>query len=174
MHHDLTGLLSRVKLQEDQIKNLIRQMFEGLQYLHLKNIMHRDLKGSNLLINSKGELKLADFGLARTEFQTSRPKMEHYTNRVITLWYRSPELLLGSTKYDFTVDIWSAGCIFLEFYEGKPVFCGKDEISQLEKLWRMVGTPDPVTYPEVQDLAWWDMMRPASVYPSQLKETFRG
>lgn len=93
MEHDLHGLIDmNINFDVRQIKCLMLQLLEGLHYLHINNIMHRDLKGANLLINNKGELKLGDFGLART-FSVNRQQL--YTNRVVTLWYRAPELLLG-------------------------------------------------------------------------------
>ena len=117
MDHDLTGILTHptLVLKPNHIKCLILQMLKGLSYLHSKKIIHRDLKGSNLLLNARGELKLADFGLARYLHQGTgaalSAKMRHmdYTNRVITLWYRPPELLLGATKYGYEIDLWSAG-----------------------------------------------------------------
>lgn len=108
MDHDLSGILSQpqISLSVANLKSFCQQMLRGLAYLHRKAILHRDMKGSNILINSKGELKLADFGLAR--YYTKR-KQNDYTNRVVTLWYRSPELLLGETMYDVCIDNWSAG-----------------------------------------------------------------
>lgn len=108
MDHDLTGLLSHptVTLSPANIKSLNYQMLSGLGYLHDCAILHRDMKGSNILLSAKGELKLADFGLARLY---NKKRRNDYTNRVITLWYRSPELLLGETVYGPEVDMWSAG-----------------------------------------------------------------
>lgn len=112
MEHDLTGVLTQAQFtfDESHLKSLSQQMLRGLSYLHLKSILHRDLKGSNILLNSKGELKLADFGLARF---INKKKRNDYTNRVITLWYRSPELLMGETVYGPCVDMWSAGRVDL-------------------------------------------------------------
>ncbi|KAG8383529.1 hypothetical protein BUALT_Bualt04G0023000 [Buddleja alternifolia] len=103
----------------------MKQLLMGLHYCHANQVLHRDIKGSNLLIDNEGNLKLADFGLAR--YFSSDVKI-NYTNRVITLWYRPPELLLGATKYGPAVDMWSAGCIFAELLHGKPILQGKNEI----------------------------------------------
>jgi serine/threonine protein kinase len=101
------------------------QMMKGLLYLHNKNIIHRDIKGANILISKDGIVKIADFGLARIFYPNNKAKQ--YTNRVVTLWYRAPELLLGSTSYSDTVDMWSMGCVFAEMFLGGVLFPGKDE-----------------------------------------------
>lgn len=115
--HDLTGVLSQNQFSftDAHLKSLCQQMLAGLAYLHHKGVIHRDIKGSNILINNKGELKLADFGLAR--FYQKRRRSD-YTNRVITLWYRPPELLFGATVYGPEVDMWSAGYMIVLFYIG--------------------------------------------------------
>ena len=113
MDHDLNGLLEsgRVVLSHQQIGLLMKQLLQGLQYCHMIDIMHRDIKGSNLLLNNKGQIKIADFGLAR---RYDSKEMRQYTNQVITMWYRPPELLLGNEVYGPEVDIWSIGCILGE------------------------------------------------------------
>ena len=107
--HDLVGLLKQqhIKLDHAHIKSLMHQLLKGLAYIHIKGILHRDLKAANLLVTAKGTLKLADFGLAR--FYYKRNTKADYTNRVCTIWYRPPELMLGLTVYGPEVDIWSAG-----------------------------------------------------------------
>lgn len=115
MDHDLTGILNNdaVVYRLPHIKCLSKQLFKGLEYLHSRKIIHRDIKGANLLLNNKGYLKIADFGLARRihlDRDSGEPLQDfEYTNRVVTLWYRSPELLFGSCSYGFEVDLWSAG-----------------------------------------------------------------
>lgn len=104
----------------------MKQLLHGLDYCHRRGILHRDIKGSNLLIDSNGILKLADFGLANFYY---RHQVEPMTNRVITLWYRPPELLLGATFYGAAVDLWSTGCVIAELYAGKPIITGRTEVN---------------------------------------------
>ncbi|KAL7418346.1 kinase subunit of RNA polymerase II carboxy-terminal domain kinase I [Cryptotrichosporon argae] len=169
MTHDLTGVLAHpeIALDEANIKSLSYQMLAGLAFLHARHILHRDMKGSNILLSSAGELKLADFGLARVYHPRRRAD---YTNRVITLWYRSPELLLGETAYGPEVDTWSAGCIVLELFTTKPVFQGQDEIHQLDVIWAIMGTPDAAGWDAVNELPWYELVRPkARIEPSTEK-----
>ncbi|CAO3582841.1 unnamed protein product [Absidia cylindrospora] len=128
------------------------------------------MKGSNLLVNNKGELKIADFGLARI-FRKNQPG--DYTNRVITLWYRPPELLLGATTYDTAVDVWGVGCIMLEFFVGKPIFNGTDEISQLDSIYKIMGTPTKDTWPTVDELPWYELVRPKEHCENVFRDTFK-
>lgn len=113
-------------------------MLAGVAYCHHNRVLHRDLKPQNLLINREGELKLADFGLARAFGIPVRS----YTHEVVTLWYRSPDVLLGSRKYSTPVDIWSVGCIFAEMINGKPLFTGTSEATQIETIFKLMGPPE--------------------------------
>lgn len=125
MEHDLSGLICRkYDFTLAKIKCILKQILLGLEYLHDHNIIHRDIKGANILINNKGEVKLADFGLARLH-NPNQNINKIYTNRVVTLWYRSPELLLGATNYGPAIDMWSVGCVFSELLEGISPFRGK-------------------------------------------------
>ncbi|CAL4189970.1 unnamed protein product, partial [Meganyctiphanes norvegica] len=120
--HDLAGLLSNVtvKFNLGEIKKVMQQLLNGLYYIHSNKILHRDLKASNVLLTKSGILKLADFGLARA-FSTNRHGPNRYTNRVVTLWYRPPELLLGERNYGPPVDMWGAGCIMAEMWTRTPI-----------------------------------------------------
>ncbi|SCZ88521.1 BZ3500_MvSof-1268-A1-R1_Chr10-2g02987 [Microbotryum saponariae] len=147
----------------------MHQLLTGLAFVHRRGVLHRDLKGSNLLISKDGELKIADFGLARFYAQG---RGNDYTNRVITQWYKPPELLFGATIYGAEVDVWSAGCIFLELFARRPVFQGQDEIHQLEVIFSILGTPSPTLWPQVQELPWYELVKPSQTLPSTLRETF--
>lgn len=106
-----------------QIKCYMRQLLKGIEHCHSKGILHRDIKTSNILVDNNGRLKIADFGLAN--FAASRQPL---TSRVVTLWYRPPELLLGSTNYGTNVDMWSVGCVFAELFMGRPILKGRTEV----------------------------------------------
>jgi cyclin-dependent kinase 12/13 len=150
MDHDLTGLLENpaVKWTSSLIKCYLKQLLEGVSYLHQHAIIHRDVKGSNILINNRGELKLGDFGLARL-LDERQQRLGHLTNKVVTLWYRAPELLLGSTSYTSLIDMWSVGCIFAEILLRRPLFPGKDEMEQIQRICNVCGTPSETTWPGV-------------------------
>lgn len=173
LSHDLTGILNHpsFKLEAPQKKDLARQLFEGLDYLHLRGVLHRDIKAANILVSKDGILKIADFGLAR--FYAKRHQLE-YTNRVITIWYRSPELLLGETKYTAAVDVWSAACVMMEIFTGSATFPGDGtELSQLEKIYSILGTPNRHEWPGLVDLAWFELLRPTVKKKSIFTEKFK-
>ncbi|KAJ7567215.1 hypothetical protein O6H91_02G137200 [Diphasiastrum complanatum] len=137
MEHDLKSLMETMKqpFSQSEVKCLMLQLFEGVKYLHDNWVLHRDLKTSNLLLNNRGELKICDFGLAR---QYGSP-LKTYTRMVVTLWYRAPELLLGAKKYSTAIDMWSLGCIMAEFLAKEPLFNGKSEIDQIDKVIVFLG-----------------------------------
>lgn len=151
VEHDLKTILSTISepFLPSETKLLLNQLVSALVYLHSRHILHRDLKTSNLLLNNQGELKLADFGMAR---YTSRPPPRHLTQLVVTLWYRSPELLLGTRSYDASVDMWSLGCIFAEMLTTDPLFQGKNEVDQLARIFSLLGTPDSNSWPGFRSL----------------------
>jgi cyclin-dependent kinase 2 len=127
------------------LNSFARQMLRGLAECHSRLVIHRDLKPQNLLIDAHGNLKLADFGLARA-FKTPIHK---YTHEVVTLWYRAPEILLGSDHYSTGVDLWAAGCIIAEMSNLASLFPGNSEIDQLFQVFRVLGTPVEETWPGV-------------------------
>ncbi|XP_020596167.1 cyclin-dependent kinase C-2-like, partial [Phalaenopsis equestris] len=172
MDHDLTGLADRpgMRFTVPQIKCYMRQLLTGLHYCHVNQVLHRDIKGSNLLIDNEGNLKLADFGLARS---FSSDHNGNLTNRVITLWYRPPELLLGATKYGPAVDMWSVGCIFAELLHGKPILPGKNEPEQLTKIFELCGTPDEVNWPGVTKMPWYNNFKPSRPTKRRVRELFK-
>ncbi|KMT08218.1 hypothetical protein BVRB_6g142360 [Beta vulgaris subsp. vulgaris] len=171
MDHDLTGLARRAgKFSVPQTKCYLKQLLTGLHYCHVNQVLHRDIKGSNLLIDNKGTLKLADFGLARFFANDDKGNL---TNRVISLWYRPPELLLGSTNYGPTVDMWSVGCIFAELLDGKALFPGKDESEQIFKIFELCGSPDESYWPGVTKLPWYDNFKPNRPLKRRLREHLR-
>ena len=135
-------------LPEKLSKSYLRQLLDGIAYCHDHRILHRDLKPQNLLIDSNGRIKMCDFGLARV---FSLP-MRNYTHEVVTLWYRAPEILLGSKSYNMAVDVWSLGLIFAEMLTSTALFPGDSEIDQLFRIFRTFGTPDETIWPGVSKL----------------------
>uniref|UniRef100_A0A7N0VHU6 cyclin-dependent kinase n=1 Tax=Kalanchoe fedtschenkoi TaxID=63787 RepID=A0A7N0VHU6_KALFE len=145
MEHDLKGLMETMKqpYSQSEVKCLMLQLLDGVKYLHDNWVLHRDLKTSNLLLNNRGELKICDFGLSRQYGSPLKP----YTQLVVTLWYRAPELLLGAKQYSTAIDMWSLGCIMAELLSKKPLFDGKTEFEQLDKIFRTLGTPSEAIWP---------------------------
>ncbi|KAF1953689.1 Pkinase-domain-containing protein [Byssothecium circinans] len=137
--------LQRMGLGPDMVKKFMGQLCEGIRYCHAHRVLHRDLKPQNLLIDRDGNLKLADFGLARAFGVPLRT----YTHEVVTLWYRAPEILLGGRQYSTGVDMWSVGCIFAEMCTRKPLFPGDSEIDEIFKIFRILGTPSEQDWPGV-------------------------
>jgi len=114
-----------------QVRCYMQQLLSGLQHCHEKGILHRDIKGSNILIDKSGMLKIGDFGLSNY-FQPRQKRP--LTSRVVTLWYRAPELILGSTDYGVGIDLWSAGCLLAEMFLGRPIMPGRTEVKLLCQL----------------------------------------
>lgn len=182
VHHDLAGILrKRKKLPIELARLFSYQLISVMAYLHDLKIMHRDLKLSNILVTNHNEIKLCDFGLARFESEsmaaTDGPQVRgmpiEYTNNVITLWYRPPELLLGAKTYGPEVDMWSIGCILVELCLGKVLFRGKSESEQLEKIFAVCGTPTSSNWPGHESCPLWEEMKPRDFIKCNLEGHLR-
>ncbi|KAH0652397.1 hypothetical protein KY289_030075 [Solanum tuberosum] len=140
MEYDLKAIQEHkgVKFSEPEIKCYMNQLLKGLDHCHSRGILHRDVKTSNLLVDKDGILKLADFGLS-TFFDPEQSMP--LTSKIVTLWYRPPELLLGSNSYGVGVDLWGVGCVLGELFTGKPIMPGKTEVEQLHKIFKLCGSP---------------------------------
>ncbi|GFP79680.1 probable serine/threonine-protein kinase at1g09600 [Phtheirospermum japonicum] len=171
MEHDLAGLASHpgLKFTEPQVKCYVQQLLLGLNHCHSHGVLHRDIKGSNLLIDNNGILKIADFGLA--SFYDPN-QIQPLTSRVVTLWYRPPELLLGATYYGVAVDLWSTGCIVAELYAGKPIMPGRTEVEQLHKIFKLCGSPSE-EYWRKSKLPHATIFKPQQPYKRRVSETFK-
>ncbi|KAM3301840.1 putative serine/threonine-protein kinase [Capsicum chacoense] len=171
MEHDLTGLASvpDIKFTEPQMKCYMQQLLSGLDHCHSRGVLHRDIKGSNLLIDNNGILKIADFGLATFFVQHQSVPL---TSRVVTLWYRPPELLLGASHYGVAVDLWSTGCILGELYAGKPIMPGRTEVEQLHKIFKLCGSPSD-HYWKKEKLHHSTAFKPLHPYRRRIGEAFK-
>lgn len=177
---DLSGILHnpRINLKLGDIKNMMLQLLESINYIHCQKFMHRDIKTANILIDHNGVLKLADFGLARI-YYGAPPNSRYpggagsgakYTSVVVTRWYRAPELVLGDKTYTTAVDIWGAGCVFAEFFEKKPILQGSSDIDQGHVIFKLLGTPSEADWPLARYLPGAELTR--TKYPGTLKERF--
>ncbi|KAJ7525690.1 hypothetical protein O6H91_17G061900 [Diphasiastrum complanatum] len=138
MDTDLHQIIrSNQQLTEDHCQYFLYQLLRGLKYIHSANVLHRDLKPSNLLLNANCDLKICDFGLARTTSET-----DYMTEYVVTRWYRAPELLLNCSEYTAAIDVWSVGCIFMELLNREPLFPGRDYVQQLRLITELIGSPE--------------------------------
>ena len=182
MDHDLSGLLENPSVQftEPQIKCYMIQLLEGLRYLHENKILHRDMKAANLLINNRGILQIADFGLARP-YEDEPPKPGHgggeatreYTCLVVTRWYRPPELLLQLRRYTTAIDLWGVGCVFGEMFKGKPILAGNSDLNQASLIFDLVGSPTEENMPGWSELPGCEGVKEFTPRPPTLAQVFR-
>ncbi|XP_061906123.1 cyclin-dependent kinase 6 [Entelurus aequoreus] len=149
-------------LPRNNIKDVMHQLMQGLDFLVTHMVLHRDLKPENILISSRGEVKIADFGLARVYSFNGA-----LTPGVVSLWYRAPEVLLNSV-YMFSVDVWSAGCIFAELFLLRPLFKGFSEMQQLKKIFEVIGLPDEEEWPQDSPVPYSPSWGPKSSSPELL------
>lgn len=172
--HDLAGLLSntQVKFSPPEMKKMIQMLLNALYFIHSNKILHRDMKAANVLITKTGILKLADFGLARA-IHINKEQKQRYTNRVVTLWYRPPELLLGERNYGPPIDLWGAGCIMAELWTRTPIMQGKCEQHQLTLISHLCGSITADVWPSVDKLDLFDKMVLPSGQKRRVKERLR-
>merc|ERR1719384_1060168 len=173
--HDLAGLLSNfnVKFSLGEIKKVMQQLLNGLYYIHSNKIIHRDMKAANVLITKIGILKLADFGLARAISINKNGQPNRYTNRVVTLWYRPPELLLGERNYGAAVDMWGAGCIMAEMWTRSPIMQGNTDQHQLTLIAQLCGATSPEVWPSVESLDLYNRVEIPRGVKRRVKERLR-
>jgi len=146
VHQDLKSIIDACGadgLEPFIVKSFLFQLLQGLAYCHRNRILHRDMKPQNVLVDQDGNVKIADFGLARLF-----GAMPHaYTPEVVTLWYREPDVLCGSTNYGPAIDVWAIGCIFAEMVNGRPLFPGANNADQLRVIFSLLGTPTLASLP---------------------------
>lgn len=157
MSVDLVGLLENpaTKMDVPVIKCIMLQLLQGVDYIHQQHYLHRDIKAANILLDPRGILKIADFGLARV-YHGKTPSLGNgpgggeraYTALVVTRWYRPPELLLGERKYTTAVDMWGVGCVFAELFTRKPILVGVSDANQAQIIFELVGPPNRDTWPD--------------------------
>uniref|UniRef100_A0A7S0S0X2 Mitogen-activated protein kinase n=1 Tax=Chlamydomonas leiostraca TaxID=1034604 RepID=A0A7S0S0X2_9CHLO len=177
METDLHAVIRANILEEVHKQYIMYQLFKALRYMHSGELLHRDIKPSNLLLNSDCQVKLADFGLARSVSQLNAHDGHNpiLTDYVATRWYRAPEILLGSTKYTYGVDMWSSGCILGELLLGKPIFPGTSTMNQLDRIMEVTGRPSQEDIESIDSPFAPTMMESCTVtLPKRLGDMFPG
>ncbi|TYJ52109.1 hypothetical protein B9479_007289 [Cryptococcus floricola] len=176
MEADLHAIIrSGQPLSDAHFQSFLYQTLCGLKYIHSANVLHRDLKPGNLLVNADCELKICDFGLARGfqpgAVQTDQGQAGFMTEYVATRWYRAPEIMLSFANYTSSIDMWSVGCILAELLGGKPIFKGEDYVDQLNKILNLLGTPTEDTLRRVGSPRAQDYIRSLPIKPRVRFET---
>ncbi|THH20003.1 hypothetical protein EW146_g1266 [Bondarzewia mesenterica] len=173
IEHDLKTLLTLMPspFLQSEIKTLMLQLLSAVAHCHSNWILHRDLKTSNLLMNNRGTIKVADFGLARR--YGDPVGVGGLTQLVVTLWYRAPEILLGAKSYSTAVDMWSVGCIFAELLLKEPLFQAKGEIELLSMIFKLLGPPTANSWPEYSSLPLAKTITLPSPQPNQFRQKFQ-
>lgn len=156
------------RLDISETKSILKQMLCGLQYMHNRAVVHRDLKPQNVLLSANKDVKLADFGLARVE----GIPVKKYSHEAVTLWYRPPDVICGSTNYGFPVDMWSMGCIFAEMVTGAPLFNGHTDSEQLLKIFKLFGTPTREEWPGIATCPNVKVVLSDARYASQFEQQY--
>ena len=166
--NELRDLIQRHKYNFSmaEIKGLMKQLLQAMAYLHSKEVVHRDLKTSNILYTQKGLLKVCDFGLSRKMMS----KKKSYTPIVVTLTYRAPELLLGDSNYSSKIDMWSVGCILAELLQKKSLFKAKTEMEQIDLIFKTLGAPSTALWPGWKQLKYAKFFEGKSYPPNELHE----
>jgi cyclin-dependent kinase 8/11 len=184
--HDLLQIIhyhsqgpERRPIPETTVKSVLWQLLNGVSYLHQNWVLHRDLKPANIMVTAAGEVKIGDLGLARLFY---KPLQSLYTGDkvVVTIWYRAPELLLGSKHYTTAIDTWAVGCIFAELLALRPIFKGEEakiekkstvpfQRNQMQKIIEILGTPTPERWPDVAQNPEYEQLRTFKPYPNNLE-----
>ncbi|CUM68467.1 uncharacterized protein PRCAT00006192001 [Priceomyces carsonii] len=180
MPSDLHKIIATQSLTDDHIQYFIYQILRGLKLIHSANVIHRDLKPSNILVNGNCDLKICDFGLARLDTSAEKlgkldraPEISMLTEYVATRWYRAPEIMLSSSQYTTSIDLWSVGCILAELFTCSPLFPGRDYRHQLILIFQLLGTPTGSDLSSVKSHRARDYIRTLPFYePLDLKATF--
>jgi serine/threonine protein kinase len=170
---DLMAYIKHVKedngeFQFDLIVSYLRQLLEGVAYMHGHGYIHCDLKPNNLLIDLEGNLKVADFGLTCVVNNNHTIKS---CNGLVTLWYRSPEHLLGIRVFTQAIDVWSIGSILYQMITLEPAFPGQSETEMVYLIFNLLGTPNNEIWPGVTELPWWSERTPA--FESKFRKTMK-
>lgn len=181
--HSSTSPPDRRPIPDSTIKSVLWQLLNGVSYLHQNWVLHRDLKPANIMVTAAGELKIGDLGLARLFW---KPLQSLYTGDkvVVTIWYRAPELLLGSKHYTAAIDTWAVGCIFAELLARRPIFKGEEakmekkstvpfQRNQMQKIIEILGTPTKERWPAVAQQPEYNQLQGFKQCPNYLEQWYR-